>query len=218
MQVAQDASIVNELEAQRPARAGGVAQSSGEDHLIERGIVGLYRWYTERAQATRNWHPDRSFDWRCLHTDHSPEMRALVEGFFAIEQFVPDYTSKIVQIVRASHGRSGFQLRWGAEEQKHADLWRNVLLFTRARTPHWIQEYEATLRTNVWRLPWDDPLHMSWYVVVQERATQVTYQNTAAIARGEAPNPVFSADTDQVLARVAQTVAIDEAAHYNFFP
>lgn len=52
MQVAQDASIVKEREAQRPHVPVGLLSRQEKDHLIERGVVGLYRWYTERAQAT----------------------------------------------------------------------------------------------------------------------------------------------------------------------
>jgi acyl-[acyl-carrier-protein] desaturase len=139
----------------------------------------------------------------------------VIEGFFAIEQYVPDYTSKIVQLVRGSHGRSNFQLRWGSEEEKHADLWRNALLFSRFRTPQWIEDYAQALRNREWRLPWDDALHMNAYVVIQERATQVSYLNTLRIARGE--NPDLPNDTDPVLALASQTIAVDEAAHFNFF-
>jgi acyl-[acyl-carrier-protein] desaturase len=58
---------------------------------------------------------------------------------------------------------------------------------------------------------------MLLYTVLQERATQVNYLNTAAIARGENPCPAFANDADPVLAKVAAVIAADEAAHYDFF-
>jgi len=154
-------------------------------HLIERGLVGLYRWYLARSQAQRDWNPDRSFNWRALRPDHSPQLSTIVEGFFAIEHYIPDYISKTVAQVRQSYGRSHFQISWGAEEEKHADLWQNTLLFSRFRTPQWIENYKQLLQTNEWQLPWEDALHMTCYVVLQERVTQMSYLNTALIARGE---------------------------------
>jgi acyl-[acyl-carrier-protein] desaturase len=55
------------------------------------------------------------------------------------------------------------------------------------------------------------------YTVLQERATQINYLNTAAIARGANPRPAFSGDADPVLAKAATVIAADEAAHYDFF-
>ena len=58
---------------------------------------------------------------------------------------------------------------------------------------------------------------MIFYTVIQERATQVNYVHMALIAAGESGKEIFASDTDPVLERVARTIAIDEAAHYNFF-
>lgn len=197
----------------------GLLSRQEKDRLIERGVFGLYRWYTSTSQKNRNWHPDGSFDWRNLRTDHSPELNTLVEGFYAIEQYVPDYVSKVTHLVRQNHGRSYLQIRWGAEEERHADTWLNAMLFLRKRTPEWINEYGMTLRSQEWMLPWDDPLHMMLYAVLQERATQLNYLATAAIARGSSNKPAFAngADVDPVLEEVAKTIAVDEAAHYSFF-
>jgi acyl-[acyl-carrier-protein] desaturase len=41
--------------------------------------------------------------------------------------------------------------------------------------------------------------------------------NTGLIAQGKSEHPEFAQDTDPILARVAQAIAVDEAAHYNFF-
>ncbi len=210
-------TIVREIEEQRPPVPSGLLSRQEKDRLIERAVVGLYRWYTARSQATRNWNPDRSFNWRAFHTDHSPELNSIIEGFFAVEQYVPDYTSSTIQLVRTSHGRSHFQIRWGAEEEKHSDLWLNAMLFSRARTPKWIDEYKQALRAQRWTLPWEDAFHMVFYALIQERATQLNYLNTGLVARGESARQELAKDTDPVLAEVAQTIAADEAAHYSFF-
>jgi len=59
---------------------------------MERAFVGLFRWYVDRSQTTRNWNPDRSFDWKNMRQDHSPEVMQILEGFFAVEQYIPDYS------------------------------------------------------------------------------------------------------------------------------
>ena len=187
------------------------------ERAIERAFAGLYRWYVARSQKMRNWNPDADFEWGNMRHDLSPDTVQLIEGFFAVEQYTPDYTSEILQIVRRSNGRSNFQLRWGAEEERHANTWENALLFSHGRTPAQIEHYKWQLRENAWTLPWEDPLHMMLYTVFQERATQINYLNFAKIARGESDNPTYATDVDPVLARACTMLAVDEAAHYAFF-
>jgi acyl-[acyl-carrier-protein] desaturase len=212
-----EANIIREVEEQRPPFSSGLLSHQEKDRLIERGLVGLYRWYLARSQAKRNWNPDKSFDWRTFRTDLSPGLNTILEGYYAVEQFVPDYTVKTIQMTRKSYGRSQFQIRWGAEEEKHADVWLNTVLFSRQRTAEWIEDYQQSLRNDEWMMPWEDVFHTIFYVVIQERATQLNYLNTAIIARGQSDVPEFQNDADPILAQVAQIIAIDEAAHYSFF-
>ena len=213
--VGQD--VLDELLKQRPSAPPNALSRAEKDRAIQRGFYGLYRWYVDRSQTTRNWNPDRSFDWGALGRNHSPELLTIIEGFYGVEQYAPDYTSELIRLVRKSYGRSQFQLRWGAEEEKHSDLWRNVLLFSGARTPTWIERHTEALRDAAWTAPHDDALRMLLYTVVQERATQMYYLNVLKIARGQSDKPQFAGDADPVLARATLTIAVDEAAHYAFF-
>lgn len=215
--VSPEDSILDELGEMRPPHAPTLLSRTERNLLVERGFVGLYRWYLARSQATRNWNPDQSFDWRNFSQTHSDDVHTILEGFYAVEQYVPDYTAHILNAVRTSYGRSQFQLRWGSEEEKHADLWRNAVTFGGKRSLEWIEDYSDTLRGQEWTLPWDDPLHMLFYTVFQERATQVNYVNLGLIAKGENDRERLAGDVDPVLAQVCRTIAIDEAAHYNFF-
>jgi acyl-[acyl-carrier-protein] desaturase len=189
--------------------------ASARHRLLEDAIVALYRWYVARSQSQRNWNPDLTPDWENLSERHSDEVHTAIEGFYAVEQFVPDYTTKILHGVRSSHGRSHFQLRWGSEEQKHMELWRNAILWGKKRSTEWVHEYGESLRNNEWKLPWEDPIHMLFYTVFQERATQVNYLNLGLIARGKGPHG--EQDTDPVLDHACRLIAADEAAHYHFF-
>jgi acyl-[acyl-carrier-protein] desaturase len=208
-------SIPVELRADRPGT--GLLSRAERERLVARASYALYRWYVERSQTKRNWNADRSFDWRELRQNHSPEFLAIIEGFYAVEQYAPDYTAELTRLVRRGYGRAQFQMRWGAEEEKHADLWRNVLLFSRGRTPRQIEDYTSDLRASAWRPPWDTPLQMLLYTVFQERATERIYLNTARIARGESLDPRFVCDRDPILAEAIVTIAVDEAAHFGFY-
>ena len=84
---------------------------SERTRLIERAFTGLYKWYVDRSQSNRNWNPDRGFDWRALRGDHSDELLAIVDGFYAVEQYTPDYTAEILRAVRQQDGRANFALR-----------------------------------------------------------------------------------------------------------
>ena len=202
---------------ERPQTPAGLLSNREKDRLIERGFLGLYRWYTARSQETRNWNPDRSFEWRKLSKDLPPEIVTVLQGFFAVEQYAPDFTSSLITLVRRSHGRSHFQMRWGSEEEKHADAWENAVLFSEQRSPEWIAEYKERLKSQTWELPFPDAIHNLVYTVFQERATQLNYLNMMKIAQGKSEKPHLKGFSDPVLAKVAQTIAVDEAAHYNFF-
>ncbi|WP_045235130.1 hypothetical protein [Deinococcus pimensis] len=74
-------------------------------------------------------------------------------------------TSESVNLMRHSHGRNHFQLRWGSEE-KHADTWENVVLFSRQRTPEWIAEHTERLRSLAWSRPFPNAITNLVYPVL----------------------------------------------------
>jgi acyl-[acyl-carrier-protein] desaturase len=92
-----------------------------------------------------------------------------------------------------------------------------MLLFSRRRTPQQIEEYTSDLRAAAWVAPYDGPIHSLLYTVLQERATQINYVNLASLGRGESEKPQFAGDADPVLAQACRVIAVDEAAHYDFF-
>lgn len=180
---------------------------------VDRSIAALYRWYVARSQPPRAWNADTDFRWKEIRRDLPEDVLTIVQGFYAVEQFIPDYAAELVGLLRRNYGRSQFYLKWGSEEAKHADLWQNVLLATGYRDLPWLENYSRDLRSQAWVLPFDDPLEMLIYTVLQERATQVNYANlrTAVSRKGEANCH------DPVLEEVAKAIATDEVAHFEFF-
>lgn len=209
--------IIEEIEKQKPTQSPALLSREEKHRHIQRAFHSLYRWYVDRSQTLRNWNPDRSFDWKALKHNHKPELISVIEGFYAVEQFVPDYTAEIVKMTRANYGRANFHLRWGSEEEKHSDLWYNMLLFSGQRTAKQIEDYTSELRKNTWTLPFDCPIQMLIYTVIQERATQLNYMNLAKVGRGENDSKMFEGVSDPIIAQGSKTIAADEAAHYNFF-
>jgi acyl-[acyl-carrier-protein] desaturase len=141
----------------------------------------------------------------------------IIEGYYAVEQYAPDYTAGLVRLCRTGYGRSHFQVVWGSEETRHADAWRNVLLFSRARSAAYLDAYTESLRENQWTPPWDDPIRMLLYTVFQERATELIYLNTGTYLKVENQEDASALASDSVLMKVISTIAKDEAAHYNFY-
>jgi acyl-[acyl-carrier-protein] desaturase len=184
---------------------------------IERGLAGLYRWYVARSQAVRRWNPDSDFGWARLRRDHADGVHIVVEGFYGVEQYAPDYVRTLLRVIRESYGRSHFHLQWGAEEEKHSELWRNCVLSLGRRSVAWVEAHTDTLRAHKYEMPWDDALHMLFYTVLQERATYVVYRAFERAARGVSHNQTLGRATDPVLASACATIALDEAAHYHFF-
>jgi acyl-[acyl-carrier-protein] desaturase len=208
-------ALRHELEADRPRHARALLSPEARALAIERGILGLYRWYTEHSQRSRNWHADTCVDWRTVRRDHSDAISTIVEGFFAVEQYTPDYVGPLLGLIRESYGRSQWHVRWGAEEVRHSDLWANCVTAFGRRSAAWMEDYAGALRKNEFRLPWDSPRHIVFYQVIQERATQVSYMNLALAASGRLPR--LQTPVDETLVAACRLIAVDEAAHYSFF-
>lgn len=215
MQTSTLTRLRHELEADQPRHARALLSANARARAIERGILGLYRWYSENSQRRRNWHADTCIDWRRVRRDHSDAIATIVEGFFAVEQYTPDYVAPLLRLIRESYGRSQWHIRWGAEEVRHADLWRNCVVALGRRDHNWIEEYASELRRHEWRLPWDSPRHIVFYQVIQERATQVSYLNLGLAAGGKLSR--LQTPADEALASACRLISVDEAAHYHFF-
>src|SRR5436190_22682440 len=95
-----------ELAADRPRYGRALMSPEARARAIERGITGLYRWYVEGSQRRRNWHADTCIDWRTVRRDHSEAVATIIEGFFAVEQYTPDYVISLLRLIRESYGRS----------------------------------------------------------------------------------------------------------------
>jgi acyl-[acyl-carrier-protein] desaturase len=181
---------------------------AGRMKLIEDGLYQNYLAYFRKAEDTRRWKLHRDIPWHLTNPDIDDDIAIIVEGFFAVESYLPDYVIEAMQMVRRSRGRAWFQANWGYEESKHAMAWETWLTTSGKRTPAQMEEYAEYLAQKQWSLPYDTPRRMIIYQMIQERATYLNYHNLAARARR---------DGDEALATALRIVAVDEIAHHGFF-
>lgn len=175
---------------------------------IEEILYENYLKFFRMAEEKRRWNIWRDVPWDKANPDSSDLTADIVESFSAVELYLPDYTAKIMELVRESRGRAWFQTNWGYEESKHSMVLQEWLQRSGKRTEDQITEFERTLFGDEWELPFDHPRQMIIYTMIQELATGLNYTNLRRRAEAE---------RDECLSRVLRWVSADESAHYNFF-
>ena len=175
---------------------------------IEEIFFECYLRYFKTSEEKRRWNMWTDIPWDKTNPDSSELTAMIVESFSAVEMFLPDYTHKIMQLIRRSRGRAWFQANWGYEESRHSMVLEEWLLRSGKRTEEQVREFEHQLLGAEWQLPFDTPRQMIIYTMIQELATGINYTNLRRRAESEG---------DETLARTLRWVSADESAHYNFF-
>jgi acyl-[acyl-carrier-protein] desaturase len=176
--------------------------------LIERQFHDLYLEYFHKAEAHRRWNLLKDVPWKLVGTAPDPNVAQVVQSFMAVEMYLPDYTSKIMQLVRSGRGRAWFQANWGYEESKHSLVLEMWLVRSGARTEDSIREFQDDLLSREWDLPYETPLEMLLYTTFQEYATAVNYRGLRRAAQ---------ASGDAALDKALVLLSRDETGHFEFF-
>src|SRR5947207_8546384 len=135
---------------------------------LERAFWRLYRDFFDRAEKKRRWSLRDDIPWDQCNPDVDPAIADVVESFCAVELYLPDYTSKILPVVRSCRGRSWFYANWGYEESKHSLVLHDWLLRSGARSEEQMADLDAMVFAGEWNLPHDSHLGMLAYAMVQE--------------------------------------------------
>jgi acyl-[acyl-carrier protein] desaturase len=175
---------------------------------LENRFYDLYLEYFHKAEAHRRWNLLNDIPWNEIKRDPDPTITRIMEAYMAVELYLPDYTSKILHLIRASRGRAWFQANWGYEESKHSLALEMWLTRSGARTDAEMRAFEEEILAREWNLPYETPLEMIIYTVFQEYATKLNYQGLRRFARESG-----DAALDKVLALLAR----DEVGHFEFF-
>jgi acyl-[acyl-carrier-protein] desaturase len=188
------------------AMADSIFVSSPE---VEAAFWRLYRDFFDKAERKRRWLIQDDIPWDQCNPNLDPAVAHVVESFCAVELYLPDYTSKILPVVRPSMGRTWFYANWGYEESKHSLALCDWLLHSRMRTDEQMRDLEKSVFEREWNLPHDSHLGMLVYAMVQELATWLNYRNLRVRAQERGGDPA--------LEKLLLLVAVDERAHYDFF-
>src|ERR1700689_1133479 len=87
---------------------------------LEGAFWRLFRDFFDMAEKKRRWRIRDDIPWDQCNRNLNPAIAHVVESFTAVELYLPDYTSKILPLVRSSKGRAWFYANWGYEESKHS--------------------------------------------------------------------------------------------------
>ena len=168
----------------------------------------MYLTFFRTAENSRRWNIDKDIPWDKCNTAVDEKIAYIVEAFTAVEIYLPDYTSKILHLVRSSRGRAWFQANWGYEESKHSMALEKWMVTSGSRTEQEVNDYADALLQKEWDMPFNTPRQMMVYTTMQELATQLNYRRLQVLAR-EAK--------DEALVTTLQLIGRDEAAHHKFF-
>jgi acyl-[acyl-carrier-protein] desaturase len=175
---------------------------------IEKRIFDGYLEYFHNAEERRRWNIQKDIPWEETAPANNETVATIVETFMAVEMYLPDYTAKMMQLIRRSRGRAWFHANWGYEESKHSLVLSEWLVRSGARTEEQLKAFEHEVLAEEWALPFDHPRQMIIYTMIQELATWLNYRNLKE----------FAAQTgDKALDRALRYLMSDERAHHNFF-
>ncbi|GAD85581.1 acyl-ACP desaturase [Nocardia asteroides NBRC 15531] len=168
------------------------------------------------SPATRAWDVETAVDWAAADAGRLTEgQRSAVQFVTLIEDHLPGYfdvyhrhfpVDDTVDLPTFEHNRElyHFTVRWALEEDTHA---RALARYQEAAG----MAQRSTLRSELaveghkpFDLPYDHPVQFFAYALVQEKATQMYYQQLRDVV------------ADPVLAGVLTRLSRDEARHFSF--
>ncbi|MGO9607629.1 MAG: acyl-ACP desaturase [Candidatus Binataceae bacterium] len=172
-------------------------------------VYRLYLDFLETAETKRRWSIFSDIPWEKLDSSKATETEAQrVEIYCSEELYVPDYTSKALELVRARFGAAWFQTCWALEESKHGLVFREFLTRSGLRSEAEFASIQEGVSARPWKLPFATLRQMNCYGALQEGATYKAYKVQKDQARVLA---------DKVLEAIFFFVGRDEAAHAGWY-
>ena len=177
---------------------------------LDRKFYDLYKEFFDHAEDKRRWNLQKDIPWAEVKPvgDVGEDLVSIVEAFFAVEIYIPDYNAKLLRSTRSQRGFAWFQLNWGYEESKHSRALEEWLIRSGHRTERQMWEFTDRLFQKEWSMPQDTPRRMFCYTALQELATQVNYLGLEKLVRDA---------KDPALTKALLLIAADEGNHHRFF-
>lgn len=177
---------------------------------LEKAFFDKYKEFFDHAEEKRRWNLQSDIPWAEVKREGSvgEDLVSIIESFWAVEMYIPDYAAKLVSMFRRHRGFAWFQLNWGYEESKHSRAIEEWLVRSGHRSEKQISEFADKVLSKEWNTPFDTPRRMFIYTTIQELATQVNYLGLQKLCR-EAK--------DAALDKTLLLIAADEGNHHRFF-
>lgn len=172
--------------------------------------------FMRSCPPARRWDVETSFDWAAANADRLDDgQRSAVQFITFIEDHLPGYFAEYQRRFPVNdsvgtdefiHNREiyHFTVRWAQEEDTHARALFRYQVATGIAEPQDLRRKLAAEGRKDFTLPHEHPVTVFAYALVQEKATQIYYQNLRAVVN------------DPVLADVLTRLARDEARHFTF--
>ncbi len=158
----------------------------------------------------RRWIVEKDVPWETIRGQKnvSPDAASMIESFFAVESYLPDFAEKGMGYYRSMVGLSNAHINWSYEELKHGRTLQLILERSGARTPEQTKRFRLDLAKNAWTLPYPTARQMLVYAGFQEKETQRNY----ALLGG-----VLENDGAEGAAKGLKIIGRDEAFHHAFY-
>ncbi|XVQ06596.1 acyl-ACP desaturase [Spirillospora sp. CA-255316] len=166
--------------------------------------------------AARAWDVETAFDWPAADAGRLTEgQRSAVQFVTIIEDHLPGYfdvyhrnfpVDDSVDPAEFEHNRElyHFTVRWAAEEDTHARALARYQRASGMADRDLLRGELAAEGRKRFDLPYEHPVQFFAYALVQEKATQIYYQQLREVSG------------DPVLGAVLTRLARDEARHFTF--
>jgi acyl-[acyl-carrier-protein] desaturase len=179
------------------------------DRPTEDALYKLYRNYFREAEDNRNWSPWTAIPWEETKPEPSPNLIEAVLDLYRDALFLPDYSARALELLRASRGRAWFITRWSYEEGKHLLILHEWLIRSGAYTDDQLKAMSDELLTAYrWEPPFPDaPAIFVDALLWEQREIE---QINAIKAQAENTG-------DTALLTVLNLMLADENAHHEFF-
>ena len=157
----------------------------------------------------RRWIVEKDVPWEDVGREPIGEDAALmIESFFAVESYLPDFAEKGMGYYRKLVGLSNGHINWSYEELKHGRTLQLVLERSGARTPEQTRDFRMALARKAWTMPYPTARQMLIYASFQEKETQRNYEHLRSVlANG---GSLGAAQALRIIGR-------DEAFHHAYY-
>ena len=157
----------------------------------------------------RRWVVERDVPWAQISGETLSDAAAsMIESFYAVESYLPDFAEKSLGYYRSMIGLSNSYINWSYEELKHGRTLQLILERSGARTAEQMRAFRTALARHRWTMPYPTPRQMLIYAAFQEKETNRNYEHLRDLL------------TEQGSTGAAQALRIigrDEAFHHAFY-